>query len=233
MPEASPRPDHHALEATALRYAARDLPPSEAEAFESQLADDQSARDALSEAVRLSAAALGQDFPVPDHSFRALIRERLRPVRAWWPAWLSRRAYRGHPFVWAGLGAGVVAASTLIGLDLAGRDPASGNESSAPRATTTVAVSTDLPEPSSLEELVSAGSSEDGPPHPADHLAAGACGPDDDALKTAEIWAELSTPDHVEKTHEIVTRWRQHVRDLHAAHPSHLSRPATVDSQEP
>ena len=65
--------------ATALRYAARTLPAAEAAAFEAQLAGDQSAREALAEAVRLSAAALGQDPPTPHRSFRAMINERLSP----------------------------------------------------------------------------------------------------------------------------------------------------------
>src|SRR5262249_58633732 len=108
LPISPPRPeDSLALQAQALRYAAGDLLPAEAEAFEARLATDQAARDAVAEAVRLSAAALGQDPPAPDRSFRALIRERL--FARWVPGWLTRRAYRGHPLAWAGLGAVVVA----------------------------------------------------------------------------------------------------------------------------
>ena len=61
------------LQATALRYAARDLTASEAAAFEARLANDQDARDALAEAVRLSAAAIGQRPPAPRPSLRALV----------------------------------------------------------------------------------------------------------------------------------------------------------------
>ena len=45
----------------------------------------------MSEAVRLSAAAIGQSPPAPHTSFRAAIRERLMGL---WPTWLARRAYR-------------------------------------------------------------------------------------------------------------------------------------------
>src|SRR5438105_3935852 len=107
------RPIPLALEATALRYAASDLSSGEAAAFEERLAGDQSAREALAEAVRHSAAALGQQSPTPDRSFRALIHERLRPLRGWYAGWLARRAYRGHPLAWTGIGGGLVAAAML------------------------------------------------------------------------------------------------------------------------
>jgi len=74
------------LQTTALRYAAGDLTPGETAVFEAQLANDQNARDALAEAVRLSAAAIGQKPPTPHPSFRATIRARLSWGRD-----------RGHP----------------------------------------------------------------------------------------------------------------------------------------
>jgi hypothetical protein len=116
-------PDHPepTLQTTALRYAASDLTPGEADAFETRLADDQDARDALSEAVRLSAAALGQAPPAPHPTFRAAMRERLV---GWCPPWLARRAYRGHPLAWCGLGAVVVAVCTFVGLSFPDRVPA-------------------------------------------------------------------------------------------------------------
>src|SRR5215470_11557103 len=98
------------LQTTALRYAAGDLSPAEVAAFEARLAEDQDARDALAEAVRLSAAAIGQEPPAPHPSFRAAIRARL-----------NLRAYRGHPLAWVGAGATAVAACTLLALALAGR----------------------------------------------------------------------------------------------------------------
>jgi hypothetical protein len=65
------------LQSTALRYAANDLPPAEAEAFEDRLGTDQDARDALEEAVRLSSAAVGQRAPEPDPAVGATGRARL------------------------------------------------------------------------------------------------------------------------------------------------------------
>ena len=189
MPEAptrpNPPPDPLALQATALRYAARELPPDAAAAFESRLADDQEARDALSEAVRLSAAALGQEPPAPDRTFRALIRERLRPP-ARWAGWLARRAYRGHPLTWAG----------------------------PPRAPARTAAA--RPGRTRVRPAVA--------PDPRPVVAAQ---PDEAALKTAEIWAELSTPDHVGRAHDEELRRRQRLRDWHLPHAlAHPGRPA-------
>lgn len=209
------------LQATALRYAAGDLAPAEATAFEARLADDQSARDALSEAVRLSAAALGQAPPAPHRSYREAIRERLA---GWCPAWLSRRAYRGHPFVWAGAGAVAVAACTLVGLSLAGgepiadaavRKPASTEPPRAPTETVMVLP----PVPHDAEALVSAA-----PPAPG-------C-TDDCGGSVAEIWAQLSTPEHVEKAHDEELRWRLRLHNAAALHPSRPVHPAG-DSREP
>src|SRR4051812_37911169 len=99
------------LQATALRYAAGDLDPEEIAAFEALLGEDQDARDALAEAVRLSAAALGQKSPAPHPSFRAVTRARLELL-----------GYRGRPVAWASLGAAVVAACALIAVSLADHD---------------------------------------------------------------------------------------------------------------
>jgi ferric-dicitrate binding protein FerR (iron transport regulator) len=64
------------LQATALRYAAGDLTQAESAAFETRLTTDQDARDALAEAVRLSAAALGQELPLPRLEYRSPARPR-------------------------------------------------------------------------------------------------------------------------------------------------------------
>ena len=110
------------LALTALRYAAGELPPTETAVFGAQLAVDQTARDALSEAIRLSAAALGRPTPTPDPLTRGAILDRLRPTlftRAF-----PRRPYRGHPLAWAGLGGTVAAGLTAFGVWLA--DPPAG-----------------------------------------------------------------------------------------------------------
>jgi anti-sigma-K factor RskA len=200
MPEAPTRPDPLALQATALRYAAGELPPGDSAEFEARLADDQDTRDALAEAVRLSAAALGQEPPSPDRTFRSMIRERLRPVSAWWARWLARRAYRGHPLTWAGIGAGTVAAATVLGLHLADAGRAA-STAAAPRP----------PEPPTIPRLEVAPA-----PRPVVHA-------DDTALKEAEIWAELSTPEHVERAHDEELRRRQRMQNWHAphGHPNH------------
>jgi hypothetical protein len=170
-----------ALQTTALRYAAGDLPPAEASAFEGRLAADQDARDALGEAVRLSAAALGRSPPTPHRSYRALIRERLT---GWCPGWLARRAYRGHPLAWAGLGGAAVAACAAVGLSPADPDPV-GPPAVAVVPVPVVAVA---PAPREVEDVGG------------------------DELSVAEVWAALSTPEHVEKAHDDEMRWRQRVR---------------------
>ena len=195
------------LQGTALRYAAGDLPPDEGAAFEARLAEDQDARDALAEAVRLSAAAIGQKPPAPHPSFRAAIRARL-----------DLRAYRGHPFAWVGLGGAAVAVCTLIGLSLAGRADPPTAAVAAP-----VPVETILPgravEPSAV--AVAPMPREHGVSVAAEHPAPAASG---DERSVAEIWADLSTPEHVEKARDDELRWRQHVRAL--AHPHHVSATA-------
>jgi len=46
--------------------------------------------------------------------------------------------------------------------------------------------------------------------------------PDDpDELLVAEIWADLSTSDHIEKTHDEELRWRQHLKELGQHHVGH------------
>lgn len=170
------------LQTTALRYAAGDLPPVEGSAFETRLATDPDAREALAEAVRLSAAALGQTPPAPDRSFRALIRDRVRPASSWWAGWLARRAYRGHPATWFAVGVAAAAGVLVVGSVLAPEPPANPN-----RAT-----------PDAVGPVVSL---------PAFDEANG-------SLTAAEIWADLSTPDHVEKAHDDEARWRQKLRDL-------------------
>ena len=92
------------LALTALRYAAGELPAAEAAAFEARLAADQAAREALGEAIRLSAAALDRPAPAPDPLSARRSGTRLRPTVLSWL--FPRRPYRGHPLAWAGLGGG-------------------------------------------------------------------------------------------------------------------------------
>jgi hypothetical protein len=205
------------LQAAALRYAAGDLTSAESEAFEILLRDNQDARDALAEAVRLSAAALGQEPPGPDRSFRAAIRERLI---GYCPAWLRRRAYRGHPATWTALGAATVAASTIIGLSLAA--PEAPETAPAPIVVAAV-VPAPQPRPAPVSEIALA-------PAPREDEVPG--NPNvweaDAARSVAEIWAHLSTTDHAEKLHDTEHRWRQKLRDTTALHVSRIVPVSTL-----
>ena len=228
MPEPTPR----ALEATALRYAARDLPPADAAAFEARLAYDQDAREALAEAVRLSAAALGQEPPAPHRSFRAIIRDRLRPLTGWVSGWPARRAYRGHPLAWAGTGAAVVAAVILAAGPFDVDEPDPTRAASPPIAAIPATPRSPAPAgPVPPRQLAAA-------PVDRDTVATvdggSAGGGTDEAARRAEIWAELSTPEHVEKAHDDDARWRQRLKDLHAGRPTFTPRAdVSVSSHTP
>jgi hypothetical protein len=222
------------LQSIALRYAARDLNPRETSTFEARLANDQVARDALSEAVRLSAAALGQAPPVPHHSFRAAIHERLL---GWWPGWLARRSYRGHPIAWAGLGATTVAVCLILGLSLAQTElkkdsPASANNTHVQSGNTsennrdTLGSRSAVPETETIAPM----------PRELGVVASSANCTDEHSGKpsVAEIWAELSTPDHIEKVHEEELRWRHKLREMGTIHPGKPTPSASInDSREP
>jgi hypothetical protein len=188
------------LQATALRYAAGDLTPEEVTAFEARLAGDQDARDALSEAVRLSAQAIGQTPPTPHPSFRALTRARL-----------ALGLSRGRQMACAVLGAIAVAAGTLVAASLA--DPREPDATNGPPMNAAVA-----PTPAPAPPV---------PPPPGDS--------DDDDRSVAEIWADLSNADGVEKAHDDELRWRQRVREL--TNPQHVSAsvkaPPANDVREP
>lgn len=162
------------LQSTALRYAANDLPPAEAEAFEDRLGTDQDARDALAEAVRLSSAAVGQRAPEPDPAVRAATRARLD---------LAGRRVRAA--LWAGAGALALAGCLVATAELSGR--------AAPDAPAAPAPLVAQQDPVALA---------------------------DDSRSVAELWAEMSDAETVEKSHEDEMRLRQRVRDL--AHPAHV-----------
>jgi hypothetical protein len=198
------------LQATALRYAAGDLSPDEVAAFEARLAEDQDARDALAEAVRLSAAAIGQKPPAPHPSFRTAIRARL-----------GLMTYHGRPWAWAGAGAVAVAACVFVVLAFA-------DSAHAPEAANASPANAPV-EPSPAPDAEEPPAFNPAPPHESGVSVAvehpPACAPcGDSSRRVAEIWADLSTPEHVEKAHDDELRRRQHVRNL--SHPHHVS--ATV-----
>lgn len=201
------------LQAAALRYAAGDLAPDEAAAFEVRLAENQGARDALAEAVRLSARAIGQEPPAPHPSFRGLLRERL-----------GLRAYRGSPLAWAALGAASVAACTLLGLALAGGQPDSAHSPAPPAEVGPVPRAEPRGHAAAAPVLADAGS----------HVAAEpAEQAEHDPHSVAEIWAELSSHEGVEKARDDEARWRHRVRDL--SHPHVLTgvKSSAIDVHKP
>jgi hypothetical protein len=200
------------LQATALRYAAGDLSPDESAAFEARLAGEQDARDALAEAVRLSAQAIGQAPPAPHPSFRAILRARL-----------ALGAYRGSPLAWTGLGAAAVAACTLLGLFLAGAGP-----ESAPGAVATAPAEVRAATPAEPREVAAA-------PEPADsgfHVAAEHPG-DDSHHSVAEIWADLSDHQGVEKARDDEHRRRNHLHNLSHPHVSAAAKSTGIDVRNP
>ena len=98
----------------ALRYAAADLTAPDLQAFEARLCDDQEAREALAEAIRLSTAATGQSV-MPDAKLGQDINEQVNPT------WLSRLLPR-RPDLWSRPGsrphsfhAGAIAATPACG----------------------------------------------------------------------------------------------------------------------
>jgi hypothetical protein len=200
------------LQATALRYAAGDLTPEEVAAFEARLAEDQDARDALAEAVRLSAQAIGQKPPAPHPSFRTAIRARL-----------NLRVYRGGPLAWVSLGAAAVAACTIIGLALAGPEPG------APGVPVAAAPVEARPAPPAAEPaappVVAPQPVEPEVPVLADQNAS--------SCSVAEIWADLSNHESMEKARDDELRWRHRVRDRNHPHVSTTVKAAAPDVREP
>jgi anti-sigma-K factor RskA len=108
MPERGPSDD-----ALAFLYASGELGALEAEAFERRLGDEQPLREALCQAVRLVQTLEGSQPPAPRPAYRAHVRRRLRlsAGRGLWRWLAGPRSYRGHPALWAGLGA---AAAVLV-----------------------------------------------------------------------------------------------------------------------
>lgn len=116
--------DHHdpdqALALQALLYAGGELDEADAIAFEGRLAEDQSAREALAQAVELTQTLEGRQPARPDPRWRGRVRDRLAGPSLWQRV-VGKRAYRGHPAVWTGLGA---AAAVLLMLTTASPSPA-------------------------------------------------------------------------------------------------------------
>jgi anti-sigma factor RsiW len=228
----------------ALRYAAGELSPIEVAAFEARLASDPAAREAVAEAVRLSAAVLHCPPPAPDASFRAAACERLLHPRR--PRWLARRAYPGHPLVWATLGAATITAFVLL-LTLLPRpapppitqtpQAASSPGSTAAASTATAPDTPHAPTQLSASPLASTAPStrrdEETPPATAGaSLAAPNAEEEHPPVSVAELWADMSTPERVEKARDEELRWRQKLRERGAyASPRFPTPDAAIETR--
>ena len=98
------------LPALALLYANGELEGADSAAFEARLSTDQSAREALAEAVELSQTLTGSAHAL-NPCYRVRVQARLLP-RGLWSRLGRRRPYRGHPIVW--LVAGALVASLVL-----------------------------------------------------------------------------------------------------------------------
>jgi anti-sigma-K factor RskA len=98
----------------AFRYANGELDKVAAAAFESRLADDQAARDALCAAVCLRQSMTSDTELTPDPAYREGVRVRLQASRR---RVAGRIGFRGTPTTWA-LGGAAAAALLLVTLRL-------------------------------------------------------------------------------------------------------------------
>jgi hypothetical protein len=91
----------------AFLYANGELNGVEAMCFERRLAEEQAAREALSQAVFLC-QRLGASTGGPDPIYRERVRRRLRPQHSADRLVGQRRGERGHSVIWCVLGAAAV-----------------------------------------------------------------------------------------------------------------------------
>lgn len=168
----------------ALLYASGELEGEPETSFEERLGADQSARDALCQAVQLT-MALGDQVPVrPNPAYRQRVKQRLREKPSFWYGLTGRRTYRGHPALWGGLGA---AAAVLLMLGLG---------QATPLFQTAPAPTIAAPTPPNPD------------PTPVEHGTAVA------TLEEANTWAELSNRDHLEKARAEEFRRKNRAQEL-------------------
>lgn len=92
------------LSRDAFCYAGGVLGPAAALAFERRLGEDQSAREALADAVARVQALAGAPPLAPDPGYRAAVCRRLGGGSGWWRL-LGPNRYPGHAALWALAGA--------------------------------------------------------------------------------------------------------------------------------
>jgi hypothetical protein len=180
-PPLDPADDNLALQA--FLFVSDELEDSQAEAFLRRLAEEQAAREALSQAVYAAGCLAGRTPAQPNPAYRAGVRQRLTaatpPVIAG-----GRRAYRGHPLLWAGLGA---AAMYVV---------SAGSWSWSPPR-----MDVPSPPPVILAEHPTA-------PRPAP------AAPVEEWIPAAEVWAVLHTPDRLARVNDEEERRRSRAEEL-------------------
>jgi hypothetical protein len=184
----------------AFLYASGELDVAEKVDFERRLAEEQPLREALCRAVELMRTLEGLAPLVPAPAYRQRVRQRLGSSGALW-RWLGqRRAYRGHPALWSGLGA----AAALLAV-LALPPDWMPKERPTPSAEPVAKEQSPAHEPETPRE---------GPPALS-------------TIEVAETWASLPNSEHLSRALEEENRRRDR-RFTREEHLLHLPVPPTV-----
>jgi hypothetical protein len=173
-----------------MLFAAGELDGLAAAGFEAQLATDPAAQEALIQAVALHELLTGPPRP-PRKDYRAVVRQQVTARRSWWNRLAGRRISTGHPAAWGLLGA---AAAALLFLVLPSGAP-------------------DLPPPVDSASLPVVGVVAV-PPEPAvvgeeeTTVVIAVPEPESATDNPAEVWADLTNMDHLQRAHEEHMRRR-------------------------
>src|SRR5262245_51773176 len=89
----------------AFLFACGELEDGKAALFLQRLADEQTAREALSQAVCVTGSLAGGSPASPDPAYRAAVRERLRQAVPVLPSRAAKRAWGVQPLLWVAAGA--------------------------------------------------------------------------------------------------------------------------------
>jgi hypothetical protein len=197
-------PAAEAVALQALRYASGELDEAAAAAFERRLGDDQSAREALCQAVN-QCRTLTEQPVLPNPSYRAEVRRQLRRP-GWWEGIFRRRAYHGHPLLWGVLGAAAAMALTLSPAGVPTSLPPQPLPSPPAQARAEEAV-----DPPAIEEPPEAATTED----------------------EAASWAALHSTNRVAKAHDEEMRRRQRSEDRHRLIRPPEGRPRVLGNTSP
>jgi hypothetical protein len=186
--------------ALALLYTNGELDAPEAAGFEARLGAEQSAREALCEAVQLTMTLGGASAPRPDPSYRERVRDQLLSTTArtapvsngWWSGLLRPRLYPGHPALWA-LG-GALAAVLVVGFALP-----------RPSSAKTEIASSRTPAPNHASPPTQ--EAEEGTERDPAELE------QDPSTEMVHVWAELHTSEHLVRVHDEEQRRRHRVEE--------------------